>query len=147
MSESLLREKLRKIEALFAGAGTSGEASAAKAAAERIRARLKDTAKIEQPTELRFNILDNWSRQLFLALCRRYGLKPYRYPRMHRQTVVVKAPRSFLDTVLWPEFQELNVALVEYLSSVTERVIREEVFGDASEAEEVDHKGLPSPGR
>ena len=147
MSEALLREKLRKIEALFAGAGTSGEASAAKAAAERIRGRLSDTAKTEQPTEIRFNILDNWSRQLFLALCRRYGLKPYRYPRMHRQTVVVKAPRSFLDAVLWPEFQELNAALVEYLSSVTERVIREEVFGDAGEAEEVDHKGLPSPSR
>ena len=147
MSESLLREKLRKIEALFAGASTSGEASAAKAAAERIRARLRDAAKTEQPTEIRFNILDNWSRQLFLALCRRYGLRPYRYPRMHRQTVVVKAPRSFLDTVLWPEFQELNVALVEYLSSVTERVIREEVFGDAGEAEEVDHRGLPSPRR
>ncbi len=23
---------------------------------------------------------DQWSRQLFLALCRRYGLKPYRLP-------------------------------------------------------------------
>ena len=145
MSESLLREKLRKIEALFAGAGTPGEAGAAKAAAERIRARLKESAKKEQPTEIRFNIPDNWSRQLFLALCRRYGLKPYRYPRMHRQTIVVKAPRSFLDTVLWPEFGELNTALAEYLSSVTERVIREEVFGDTAEAEEVSHKGLPPP--
>src|SRR5262245_42502114 len=120
MSESLLREKLRKIEALFAGAGTLGEARAAEAAAERIRARLKETAKNEQLTETRFKIPEIWSRQLFLALCRRYGLSPYRYPRMHRQTVVLKAPRSFVDNVLWPEFNELNAALVEHLSALTE---------------------------
>ena len=72
MTESLLREKLRKIEALFAGAGTAGEASAAKAAAERIRAKLKETARTEQPVEVRFSIPDHWARQMFIALCRRY---------------------------------------------------------------------------
>jgi hypothetical protein len=35
--ESQLREKLRKIEALFAGAGTAGERIAAEAALERLR--------------------------------------------------------------------------------------------------------------
>src|SRR5262245_56497845 len=104
MSESLLREKLRKIEALVAGAGTAGEASAAKAAAERIRARLKEAARTEQAIEFRFSVPDPWSRQLFVALARRYGLNPYRYPRMQRQTVIVKAPRSFLETTLQPEF-------------------------------------------
>ena len=43
-SEQILREKLRKIEALFAGGATEGEKAAAGAAAERIRARLKETA-------------------------------------------------------------------------------------------------------
>lgn len=37
--ETLLRDKLRKIEALFAGAATAGEKAAAGAAAERMRAR------------------------------------------------------------------------------------------------------------
>jgi len=136
-AETLLREKLRKIEALFAGGATAGERAAAGAAAERIRVRLRDTAKTEQPIEVRFSINDVWSRQLFLALCRRYGLNPFRYARMHRQTVIVKAPRSFVDTVLWPEFQEINAALVEYLSSITERVVREEVYRDTGEAEEI----------
>ena len=36
-NESELREKLRKIEALFAGATTAGEKAAAGAAADRIR--------------------------------------------------------------------------------------------------------------
>jgi hypothetical protein len=38
--ETLLREKIRKLEALFAGAGTPGEKDAAEAGLERIRARL-----------------------------------------------------------------------------------------------------------
>ena len=136
-AETLLREKLRKIEALFAGAGTPGERTAAQAAAERIRARLQATAKTEQPVEVRFSIADTWSRQLLIALCRRYGINPHRYPRMHRQTVIVKAPRSFIDAVLLPEFEAINTALIEYLSSITERVIREEVFRDTGDAEEI----------
>jgi hypothetical protein len=88
--ETLLRDKLRKIEALYAGGATPGERSAAQAAAERIRARLTATATTEEATEQRFSVPDNWSRQLLIALCRRYGIKPYRYPRMHRQTIIVK---------------------------------------------------------
>jgi hypothetical protein len=135
--DTLLRDKLRKIEALYAGGATAGERSAAQAAAERIRARLAATARTEESTETRFSITDAWSRQLLVALCRRYGISPYRYPRMHRQTIIVKAPRSFVQTVLWPEFQEINAALVEYLSSITERMIREEVFRDTGDAEEI----------
>jgi hypothetical protein len=41
-TESQLREKLRKIEALFAGAGTAGERLAAEAALERVRERLAE---------------------------------------------------------------------------------------------------------
>jgi len=57
---------------------------------------------------------------------------------MHRQTIMVKAPKSFMEQVLWPEFQELNAALIAYLSQITEKVIREEVHKETSEAEEVD---------
>jgi len=137
-SEDRLREQLRKIEALFAGAATAGERAAANAAAERIRARLKQSERVEPAIEVRFSIPDPWARQLFSALCRRYGLNPYRYRRMRRQSLVVRAPQSFLDTVLWPEFQALNRALSAYLAEVTERVIREAVHQDTAEAEEVD---------
>jgi hypothetical protein len=49
---------------------------------------------------------------------------------------MVRAPRGFIDQVLWPEFGELDRALQAYLQ-VTLRVIRDEVFADASEAQEV----------
>jgi hypothetical protein len=135
--EAALRDKLRKIEALFAGAATAGEKVAAGAAAERIRGRLRQEEKREKPVEMRFSLPDPWSRQMFIALCRRYGLRPYRYSRMRRQGVIVRAPETFLNRVLWPEFQEINAALSEYLAEVTDKVIREAVYKDNSDADEV----------
>ena len=60
---------------------------------------------------------------------------------MHKQTVVIKAPRSFIEQVLWPEFQELSSALTAYLSEITNRLIQEEVYGEMQDAEEVDEPG------
>jgi len=136
-SDQVLRDKLRKIEALFSGAATVGEKAAAGAAADRIRARLKRSEQDEPSVETRFSLPDPWSRQLFCALARRYALKPYRYPRMHRQSIVIRAPDSFIQTVLWPEFRELDAALRSYLDEITQRVIREEVHRETGEAEEV----------
>ncbi len=143
--EAQLREKLRKIEALFAGAGTVGERIAAEAALERVRARLADLERRDTPIEMQFSLPDQWSRRLFLALCRRYGLKPYRLYRQRLTTVMLRVPKGFVDQVLWPEFQELNKALTQYLNEVTTRVIRDEVHRDTSEAAEV-AQALPSAG-
>ena len=67
-----------------------------------------------------------------------FGLRPFRYRRMHRQSIIVRAPKSFIDQVLWPEFEELSAALTDYLSEITERVIREEVHGETGDADEID---------
>ena len=136
-TESQLREKLRKIEALFAGAGTTGERLAAEAALERVRARLSELGLKDPPVETQFSMPDQWSRHLFVALCRRYGLKPFRLHRQRRTTVMIRVPKGFVDLVLWPEFNELNRALQSYLHDVTLRVIRDEIHSDASEAQEV----------
>jgi IstB-like ATP binding protein len=128
--ESQLREKLHKIEALFAGAGTAGERLAAEAALERVRARLAELGQRDPSVEIQFSMPDQWSRHLFLALCRRYGLKPYRLHRQRRNTVMIRAPKGFIDQVLWPEFTELDRALQAYLHEVTLRVIREEVYAE-----------------
>ena len=138
MDDSELREKLRKIEALFAGAATAGERAAASAAADRIKERLRKAGGTEQSIEMTFSLRNPWSHRLFVALCRRYGLRAYRYQRMRYTTVCVKAPRSFLDKVLWPEFLQLDAALTEHLSGITDRIIREEVYKDVGDADEVD---------
>src|ERR1700682_6381200 len=103
----------------------------------RVRERLAELGRQDPSIEMQFSMPDQWSRHLFLALCRRYGMRPYRYYRQRRNTVMVRAPKRFLDQVLWPEFSELDQALQAYLHQVTLRVIREEVYADASEAQEV----------
>jgi hypothetical protein len=135
-TEQELRQKLRKIAALFEGATTAGERDAAAAAIDRIRAVLSAAERTEPSIEMQFRLTDRWNRRLFTALCRRYGLKPYRYPRQRYSTVVLRAPASFINQTLWPEFLEIKTALDEYLNDATERIIREEVFGDSEEAEE-----------
>jgi hypothetical protein len=140
-SEQELRQKLRKITALFEGATTPGERDAAAAAIERIRAALCVVERTES-IEMSFRLPDRWNRRLFTALCRRYGLKPYRYPRQRHSTVVLRAPKSFINMTLWPEFLQIKNALDEYLHEATERIIREEVFGDSGEAEE--REGSPA---
>ncbi len=135
-TEQQLREKLRKITALFEGAATQGEREAAAAAIQRVRQALVDSAKAAPLPEIVFTLADQWQRRLFVALCRRYGLTPYRYKRQRHNTVIIRAPRDFVDRTLWPEFQQLYRELSAYLNEATERIIREEVFRDADEVRE-----------
>jgi hypothetical protein len=133
-TEAELKEKLRKIEALFAGASTTGERHAAQAARERIQAKLEELESQEKPVEMRFSLGDGWNLKLFLALCRRYGLKPYRKHGQRRTSVMLSVVPGFVDDILWPEFTQLADALREYLDEATERIIREEVFKDTGDA-------------
>jgi hypothetical protein len=128
-TEPELREKLRKIYALFEGATTPGERDAAAAAINRVKAR-------EHNVEMRFSLPDPWKRRLFTALCRRYGVEPYRYRGQRYSSLMVRLPRSFIDGVLWPEFLEIKQVLDEYLNEATERIIREEVYQNAGEPQE-----------
>ena len=129
-TEMELKEKLRKIEALFAGATTQGERLAAMAARDRILEKLRSLENTESPEEMKFTLGDGWNLKLFLALCRRYGLKPYRRHGQRRTTVLLMVVPRFVDEILWPEFAQLAEALREYLEEATDRIIREEVFKD-----------------
>ncbi|OYW77846.1 MAG: hypothetical protein B7Z37_02195 [Verrucomicrobia bacterium 12-59-8] len=135
MREQDLLEKLSKIERLYAGAATPGEKEAAADAMERIKRRLGETAKIERPIEYKFTLADGWPKKLFTALLRRYALRPYRYSRQRRTTVMVRVPRSFVDETLWPEFLELSKVLQTYLDEVTERVISGAIHANEGEEE------------
>jgi hypothetical protein len=132
-----LLDRLRLIEALYEGGATAGERAAAAAARERVQARLRQMEQTAPPIEFRFTLNNAWSRRLFVALLRRYGLRPYRYSRQRHTTVMVRVSRGFVDETLWPEFQALDEALREHLDRQTETIIQEAVNADGSEAEEV----------
>jgi hypothetical protein len=138
MDEARLIEKLKLIEALFAGAATEGERDAAERARGRILERLKTCEKVDPPIEYRFTMEDMWNRKVFTALLRRYGIRPYRYTRQRYTTVMARVPKRFVDETLWPEFQELSGTLRRYLADVTDRVVQEVIHQDSSEAEVVD---------
>jgi hypothetical protein len=82
------------VEALYFGATTAGERDAAEAAAERLKAKLEEASRHDPPIEMKFSLPDEWSVRLFIALCRRYGVRPFRYrSRWHRVRRCVRAPR------------------------------------------------------
>jgi hypothetical protein len=144
MDEATLLDKLRKIEALHAGATTPGEREAARTAADRIRARLAALRAREPDEILVYSLPDPWKRKVFLALCRRYGLTPFREPRQRASTVQVCAPLTFQRRTLWPEYQALAQELATHLDAFTERVVRVALHGDVAEAvETTDPKQLP----
>jgi len=136
MTEQELIQKLEKIERLFSGATSKGERDAAANALDRMQAKLDKILQesADEAIEYRFTLKDIWSRKLFTALLRSYGISPYRYQRQRYTTVMAKIAPSFCDNTLWPEFQALSKVLNEYIASITEKVISEHIFKDSSEA-------------
>ena len=59
---------------------------------------------------------------------------------------MLRAPKSFQDRTLWPEYQALSQELNAHLEELTTRVIREAIDDDVSEAAESStSKALPGP--
>jgi len=143
-----LLETFRRIEALHSRTDVDGEKAAAAEAMHRIRRLLAEKQTSDPPIEYRFSMTDNWSRKLFMALLRRYGLSPYRYSGQRYTTVMVRVPKSFVDETLWPEFNQFSDVLRQHLDEITERVITSALQGDTSDAAVVaDVPGLPGPER
>ena len=142
--EAHLLEKLAAIEALFAGASTLGERGAAANARQRILQRLAEYEQRDPPVEMQFTLHDVYTQRLFVALAKRYDLRPFRYRRQKRQTIMLKLPKRFLDETLWPEFEALSRKLRSHLDELTTRIIQKAVYqGDLDEFEEGPPRELP----
>ena len=139
MTRDELIEKIKKVEALFLGTDSKGEMNAALGALDRLTAQLDQLPG--EPVEYKFSLPDPWKRQLFLALVRRHGLKPYRRPRQRHTTVMVRAEKAFVDTILWPQFLELSKLLHTYLDEATRDIISQSVHENLADA--VEQKQLP----
>jgi hypothetical protein len=140
-----LIEKLKRIESLFADrAATAGEKAAAGEARERIRQRLAAFPQTEPPVEYTFTLRNPWSHKLFVALLRRYNIRPYRYARQRYTTVMARVPVRFVRETLWPEFVELDRTLQSYLGEETNRIIAESLTKDTSDVEVRSGQPLPA---
>jgi hypothetical protein len=96
------------------------------------------TIKKTGPPHRRFSMADMWSRKVFVALLRRYGIRPYRYSGQRYTTVMANVSQGFVTETLWPQFQEIFQTLQACLSEVTDRVVHQVIHQDDSDAEVVE---------
>lgn len=99
-------DKILKIEALIAGTKFEGERQAAEFAKRRLQEKVA-----AKPLEYTVHLRSRWEKQLFLAICNKHGLKPYRYSRQKYTTAMVRTSKPFMDHVLWPEYQKYSTIL------------------------------------
>lgn len=132
-----LIEKLARIEALYAGAATTGEKNAAGEARGRIIDRIRESKETDPPIEFSFSTGNPWSRKLLLALLRRYDIKPYRYHRQRYTTVRAKISKRFCNETLWPEYVALDRELIAQLEALADEVIHRSIHEDSSDAAEI----------
>lgn len=118
-----LLERIRKIESLIYGAATEGEKNAAISAKERILNKYPELEIHKNPKEYALYTQGNWHKKLLLAICRKYGVKPYRYHRQKYTTVMVRINEDFLNKILWKEYLEYSEHLEKLVSEITDDLI------------------------
>lgn len=101
-----IADKIRKIEALIAGAKSDGERQAAEFAKQRLQEKI--TA---QPMEYTVRVHSAWKKKLFVAICSKHGLRTYRYARQKHTTTMLRVAKPFMDLILWPEYNKYAAIL------------------------------------
>jgi len=120
--ENLL-DRIKKIESLIIGAKTDGEKSAAISAKGRLLKKYPELEINKDPKEYRLYTNDNWHKRLLLAICRKYGVRPYRYKRQKYTTVMVNMNEEFLNKILWKEYLEYAGHLEKLVKEITDDLI------------------------
>lgn len=69
--------------------------------------------------EYRLYTPDTWHKKLLLAICRKYGLQPYRYHRQKYTTVMVKVEEDFLNNIIWKEYEKYSIHLEKLIDDIT----------------------------
>ena len=144
INDEELRAKLAKVEALFREAAGPGERAAAAAAMDRLQGRLGTSDGDREPeVELKLSLPDMWSVRLFIAVCRKHGVHPFRYARQHRTTVMVRARERDFDREVWLEFSMLHTELEIYFQDVTDHLITRAMRSDGDDSA-LDRRQLPA---
>ena len=78
-------ERIKKVEALISWAKSDWEKNAAMAAKERIFKKYPELDIKNNIVEYTIKTQDSWHKKLFVAICRKYNIKPYRYYRQNIQ--------------------------------------------------------------
>jgi hypothetical protein len=113
-----IADKIRKIEALIAGAKSDGERQAAEFAKQRLQDKI-----VAQPIEYTVRLNSLWKKKLFVAICNKHGLRTYRYMRQKYTTTMIRVSKPFMDSVLWPEFNKHSSILDKLTNEILNDLI------------------------
>jgi hypothetical protein len=113
-----IADKIRKIEALIAGAKSDGERQAAEFAKQRLQEKI--TA---QPIEYTVGLHSRWEKKLFVAICKKYGLHTYRYRRQKYTTAMIRVAEPFMNSVLWPDYKKYADILRKLIEEISTDLI------------------------
>jgi hypothetical protein len=113
MNEEQLRERLRKVEALYFGATSPGEREAASAAADRLKAKLEEVAGRDPPVEMKFSLPGN-GRRAYSSPCAGAMGAPLPLCPPRRTTIVGESAAALLRcggvaTVLRPAYGSVDL--------------------------------------
>ncbi|UOA26047.1 hypothetical protein [Pseudosulfitobacter sp. DSM 107133] len=135
VGEKDIQDKLAKLETLFARGATAGERAAAGAARDRLQAwiDIERGGEGEAETELQYSLPDVWSVRIFVALCRKHDIKPYRYPRQRRTTVMVRVNQSTFESTVGEEFRILHRELTTYFGDMVDHLIADVMKSDGDD--------------
>ena len=77
----------------------------------------------ERGVELQYSLPDLWCVDLFCAVCRKHGVRPYRYKRQRHTTVMVRVRERQFYREAWPEYCQLQSELAAYFNDVTDHLV------------------------
>lgn len=113
-----IADKIRKIEALIAGAKSDGERQAAEFAKRRLQEKI-----VAEPVEYTVRVHSHWEKKLFVAICAKHGIRTYRYMRQKYTTTMIRVAKPFMESVLWPEYQKYAGILHELTGEISSNLI------------------------
>lgn len=113
-----LAEKIRKIEALIASTKSEGERRAAQLAKERLQVKIA-----EKPLEYTVRLGNFWKKKLFVAICKKYQLKTYRYAKQKYTTAMVRVSQPFMNSVVMPEFRKYDSLFEDLANEIIQNLI------------------------
>lgn len=120
--------KAEKIEALIEQASFKEEREETLLAKTRILSSLDEKdiiLKDEKFTICTVTIDNPWKKLLFVTLCRKYGLSPYRYKRQRSTTTNVEVSKEVMKKKLWPEYQKFVKILDNLVEDIIEDLLKQ----------------------
>jgi hypothetical protein len=99
MDYATYANELRAIESKYAPADGNDDAA--------YKRQLEAWRKHEPDREEACHTQDATGAWIFVRLCARYGIRPYRRRRQKPTTITVKVPEGFMSKILWPQTQAM----------------------------------------